>query len=61
MAQKFIPDPEFVTAEVNNRLTVYGWKLDFRGILAYGNTRVECVQIWKDSFKSEYGHEYNYS
>jgi hypothetical protein len=59
MNKEFIPSPEFVTAEIDDRLTVYGWKIDHLGILAYGDTKLECAQNWQNSYDEEKKHEYN--
>jgi hypothetical protein len=48
------PKAEFVTADFP-RYTAYGWKCLKYGIVAFGNTETEAIQLWFDAYKSEYG------
>ena len=48
------PIPELVTAEVSDRLTVYGWKCDKAGILAYADSKADAIAQWHKAYQSEY-------
>ena len=47
------PVPEFVTAKASFGIA-YGWKLDCQDILAFGDTKQECLQNWISAYSAEY-------
>lgn len=49
-----IPEPEFRTAKTEKGIA-YGWRLEHLGIIAYGNTKAECLATWRGHYSDEFG------
>ena len=54
MRKRTLPEPEFVTAEINDNLTVYGWKFDKYGISIFADSVEEGEHEFIRAFEFEY-------
>jgi hypothetical protein len=58
--QKRLPTPELVTC-LTDYGAAYGWKIAAAGLIAYGNTRLDCLlnfdRIHLDEYNRKYGRK----
>jgi hypothetical protein len=52
------PAPELMAKTSSCNVGIFGWSLDESGIIAYGNSRLECLLNWDNSHYEEYGKSY---
>jgi hypothetical protein len=50
---KRLPTPELVTCETDYG-AAYGWKIEAAGLIAYGNTRLDCLLNFDHTHLAEY-------
>lgn len=53
-----MPVPEFVTADIDNRTTVYAWKCEGYGLTVLGNTKREAMEDFITTCRFEYGWKF---
>ena len=47
---KVIPKPEFI---ISKDPSLYGYKIDKHGVIAYGETIEQCMNNWKNAYLAE--------
>jgi len=53
-----IPEPEFVTAEISDSTTAYGWKCSDKNIIVFGDTKQEAKDNYKKAWESEFNQKF---